>query len=169
MTKTTALSKATPKLSLATAADVVRKQLSVIADEVSKELTPPKMVEVYNTLADMMALGNNITELVKGQLKRLVAANGEIATEAGTRRLRVGNWNLEVRPHNSGYDPKKVEALLRAKRVSLDTYMDPEVKYKVSMPKLMIAVEAGVLTNDELVTCRYNESWTFQQPRRADD
>ena len=168
MTKNSlAKAKSAPSLTLATAAATVKSALVNIADRLGNDLTTAQTTDIYSTLSQLSDVVTQLSNIAKEKLKLTILLEGERVTEAGTRRLQKDGWQLEVRPYRTGFDPKKIERLLRAKAAALITYMDSEVTYKVNSDKLLQAVTDGVFTKDELDTCKYDESWTMQPPRRV--
>ena len=97
------------------------------------------------------------------------AKRGAIVTEGGTRRLVEGGWQLEIRPRNDKPQSKNVEALLRAKGLSPDTYMGRKVTYEYVPEMLSTLLHSGDVTQDELAACKGPESWTVITPKEAVD
>lgn len=107
-----------------------------------------------------------VLEAAEGNLKRrieaLVRANGEKVTDKGTMRLAVNGYVYEAKPTRTGYDAKKLEALLRMNGVSPDQAMDAVVTYKVNEGKLSDVVLAGntPLTEELLEQAKYDINYS---------
>jgi hypothetical protein len=126
-----------------------------LAKELKGELAPAKLALVKTRLESwaksLEAFQDNVRERILAALK----SSGKQVTDKGALELREGEYILAARPWRTGYDGKKVEALLRAKQADVTRWMDQEVKYKLNDQKLGAAVEAGVLTQEELdASCR---------------
>lgn len=166
MAKTTALAKVP---TTGTAVATIKKSLVTLADRLGGKLTVPQASDILTELNTLSAVVESLAKVAKEKLKLVVLQDGEVATDAGTRRLERDGWRLEVRPYRTGLDSRKVEKLLRAKQAPLDKYMNTKVTYEVDSDKLLSAVEAGVFTQDELNTCKYDENWVLQSPKRVTD
>ena len=127
-----------------------------------------EMPEALAFVRKSEALLEDTGKLVKERVKALVLQNGTKATEAGTKRLTIGGYVLEVQPAATGYDGKRVEALLRAKNIYLDQGMDSTVSWKVNEGKLENLVREKKLSNQELKTCLKDESWKVMSPKKEE-
>jgi uncharacterized protein (UPF0335 family) len=149
-----------------TPTDAVRAALATVADAFSGgEIVPEKLAQGWVIIKQIEDAVENTVKVAKKQVETFVLKHGTRVTDAGTMRTEVGGIQLEVRPTRTGFDPKKVEALMRAKELDLNRYMDAEVVYKLNAGKLADAVSKGKLTAAELETCRYEPSYAVQKPK----
>lgn len=143
--------------------------LRQLATILSNKLAPAQLAPV---LAHVKTWGEDVKalyEVARAQAIELLKAKGTLDPESTRRTLPAGDFVLAMRKSRSGYDAKKVERLLASKDLKLEKYMVPVLTYKVDEELLTRAVAAKKLTADELKTCRYDESWTLESPRRAGD
>lgn len=87
----------------------------------------------------------------------------------GTLECSIDGWRLSARPRNTGYDDRKTEALLRAKSLALDTYMDKQTKYKANAAKLESAVNENKILPDELEVLKADPVYNVMRPVRCDE
>lgn len=120
------------------------------------QVRPEQYGEVLTTIKSFEGVLEAAQVNLDNKIKALVQANGKVETEKGTKRLEVGGYTLGIVPTRTGYDPKRVEALLRAKGHQPDVGMDPVITYRVNETRLKGGVALGQLTEDELETCRYD-------------
>lgn len=151
-------------LSLATKA--VDQAIEKLAVALSNDPTPEAVTHTYAAIKDWSKTLENVGKIASGILKSTISSQGEKTTDKGTMQLQVGNFQLEMRPHKTGLDAKKVEALLQAKELSLDKYMDKEIRYKLNETRLRTAIAEGDLTEDEISTCNVEVTYSLQPPKR---
>lgn len=139
----------------------ITKAIEGLAQLASGALTPRQLaVGVARLQAAYDAL-ENILKNLKAKITALVLTEGTQVTEKGSRQLRVdGAGVLTIRPHRTGLDPKKVEALLRAKGKSPGDFMDAVVAYKVNEGKL----KKAELNADEIKLCEFDLTWAVMKP-----
>jgi hypothetical protein len=130
-------------------------------------LTPEQYPHALQFIKVTEKLTEDAAKLLKPMVIELVKGQGNKATDLGTMRLNVGGFTLEIQPNSTGkLEEKKVEALLRAKGLDVETHMDAVVTYEVNESKLNAAMKAGRLSKDELDTCRKGESWKLMSPKK---
>jgi len=117
---------------------------------------------------DLEQVTKDIKDSIKSRIKDLVSAGGQVATDAGTKRMTVNGYVLEIQPSRTGLDPKAVETKLRAKGLDPEVGMDAEVKYKVNEGKLTSLVASGKMTQDEVETCRYPAEYKVMSPKKVE-
>lgn len=130
-------------------------QLSNIKDE-----EVPVAVKFIDT---MKKLSEHTRDMLKARVIELVTKNGKKVTEAGTMRMPMAGLVMEIQPTGNGYDPKKVEALIRAKGLDVEHYMDKEIKYSINEGKMKSAKK---ITHDEWETCRKEQGWKMMSPEK---
>lgn len=125
-----------------------------LANELSKELAPAQLGTVYTKLQAWTSNIEAFTNNVKSRLMELVKKHGTKITDKGSLEYACGGNVFTARPTRTGYAVKKVEALLRAKKAQPSAWMDTEITFKLNEQKLGAALQAGILTQAELETCR---------------
>lgn len=168
--KSAAIVKALPAASLA---ERVKGQLGSafagLAEMLSAEVVPaPVLAGVMYVLRDAKKVEGSLEELAKGRIVSLLKEQGTVKSDKGARELAVNGWKLSMKPYRTGIDPKKLEALLRAKKLEPASFMDTAITYSVNEQKLGVLVAHKHLTSDELETCNYTESWTVDTPNKED-
>ncbi len=143
------------------ASNDIDNALQTLVQALSEAKTPTVM-KVHSQLKEWATLLENVERMTKAMLVDEVTRLGTVTTEKGSRELVVGNKLLAIRPHKTGLDAKRVEALLRAKGLSVDELMDKKVTYILNDTRLASAVDNGELTKDELETCRPETTWVLQ-------
>jgi hypothetical protein len=123
------------------------------------DIVPAQAAEAYDALKDTEKLVESIVQVAKSKMEELVRAKGR-PVEGTKGTIRAPEMGYEIRPTRTGFDAKKVEARFRAKQVDVNKYMDPVVSYIINEGKLLSAAADGVLTKDELESCRYDVSFS---------
>lgn len=142
---------------------LAKNGLALLAQAVSMDLTPKQVGFGLSRLLDIEAAVTDIVKSMKDRVKALVLIKGEVTTEKGSRQLNTDGTLLEIRPHKTGLDPKKVEALLRAKGKNPSEFMDAVISYKVNTEKL----QGARFTEQELQNCQVDLNWAVQRPKIA--
>lgn len=160
--KTKAITKFVP----ATIQSTLSGVLHALSDVLSQEVVPPTTLAQVLFIAreTAAALEKGIEKAAKTRLITLLKESGSQTTEKGQRELVVDGWKLQMRPYRTGYDPKKLEALIRARGKDPANYMSTKLTYEVSEDGCNKLVDKKLLTPDELETCRHDESWTVLTP-----
>ncbi len=157
-----------PLRTVARTGAALTEAVAYLSDMFEQAGLPNEFAQVYDAITDTTSALEKLKEMTKDRLLAAVIAQGAQVTEKGTRRLVVGGWQTEARPHRTGLDDKKVEALLRAKGYTdLSRGMEQVITYKASSDKLATLVSAGILTQDELDTCNVDFTWALQKPKRV--
>lgn len=134
------------------------------------KLTPVVASMVHDTISDFDKELGKFDDLARMRVVDFVTKQGHKISDAGSMELDLGNGMVQpLLIQRSGRDPKKVEALLRAKNMSPDTHMDIEVKYKFSEGKAAIMVAQGLITQAELDTCNYEVTYRVNKSKPAKD
>jgi len=128
------------------------------------ELAPPTVVEAFQVLKSAEKLVADTLTIAKTKMQELVRAGG-VPVEGTKGTIRNASLGYEIRPTRTGFDAKKVEAKFRAKQVDVNKYMDPVVVYVINDGKLLSAAADGVLTKEELESCRYDASFSVVQSK----
>lgn len=131
-------------------------------------LTPDQYAPAIQFIRTTEKLAEDAGKVLKPLIVGTVKARGKRETDAGTMRLTLGDYKLEIQPMSTALDEKKVEALLRAKGMNPNTHMDTVIKYKVNQGKLDTLVSEGKLSKDELEGCKPAENWKVMTPKKED-
>lgn len=122
-----------------------------------------ELAEVLTTVKSYTGVLEAAEENLKRRALPLVLKEGKVVTEKGTRRLAGDTFTLEAQPNRTGYDPKKLEALLRMNGFEPTVAMDSKVSYTVNEGKLrdFLAGEgaAAGLHPDQVEATRYDASF----------
>lgn len=163
-----ALSKVEKQQVLARASEVGEEILKGFAALLSTDLQPNELAEVLSSIRHLSkGLSNGVEPIAKKRLVTFLKETGDVITDKGTKEAIIGGWKIRMKPYRSGIDAKKLEALIRAKGRDPANYMTTEVSFSVSDLGLQKLQEKGIATEDELETCKYDESWTLETPERA--
>jgi hypothetical protein len=149
-------------------------QVTIVGDQflirLAKELSgiqsaaeaAPALVKLNSWLDSLTSL----TKSVKQMISNVVQERGEKVTEKGGMAYSEGDWTMQIKPHRTGVDPKKLEARLRSKKADLDFYMDRTIVYTFNQSKLDAAVEAGVLSSEDVEACKHELTYDVMAPKR---
>lgn len=141
-------------------------ELTSLANELSDPLISVEaLANVANRLLQLTDLADELATIARRRITDLVKKAGHKTSDKGSLKFEDAGWVFELRAKNSGYNSKRVEALLRAKGYSPGTYMQTVITYAVDPDKLVDALHEQVFTKDELATCRYEEAFSVQRPR----
>lgn len=158
---------ASGKLKLTDAGARIETAMTLLIDALSAEPKIDTVVAIQAALKSWTKRMEDVEKISKGMLIEHLKAHGKATTEKGSLSAHISGYQVEARPWRTGLEAKKVEALLRAKELSVDTFMDKDIKYLVNETRLASAVDQGYLTNDELDTCRYELSYALQPIKKV--
>lgn len=133
------------------------------------EVKPDQYAEALRWTGTLSKLADTYDTSIKKKVADFVRENGETYTEAGSMRAACGGQILTIQPTRTGYDKKKVEALLRAKGQSPQMYMVQEITYSMGDDTIGKILGAQVATPDELNTCKYEVNYKVMQPKNAEE
>jgi hypothetical protein len=163
-TTTLAKAKDVKPLDLTSRFNAVNAALVQLADA-PVQLAPAERAELLSNISKWGRLLDATAKVHKDEVKKMVLEQGEVVTEAGTKRMESGGYVWEVRPQKSGYDAKKVEAGLRAQGLNPQEHMQMEVSYSVDQAKLDALVADGKLSMDELKDWEVEKTYNVQAPK----
>lgn len=149
------------------ASKIMDAALKAMAKTLSLELSPPMLADVYDQLTNWSTYMEQLVGNAKGRIKSAVLDQGRVTTEKGSRTLSMGGWDLSIRPHKTGTDGKKLEALLRAKGLDPGVAMRQTISYAPDAEKISAAIVAGKLTDADVAACAYDLNWAVQSPKRS--
>lgn len=120
---------------LEAAATVIFK---VIAQNTKDALGKPESAELSANLDKWLKGLTVCDEILKKSLKQEAIKHGEVVSDAGSKKLQMGQWEIPVTAKGKGsYDDKKVEALLRANGLAPGIWMDEHKSYTTNEAKLV--------------------------------
>lgn len=135
-----------------------------------KNLKPDVASRIHDATSEYSTELEKFDRLARARVVDFVSKHGKRISDAGSMELDLGNGMVQpMLVQKSGHDPKKVEAMLRAKNLSVDDYMDIEVKYKYSEGKAAVLVASKKITADELETCRYETTYRVTKSKPVKD
>lgn len=145
----------------------IKTILSGLAERMSTELAPAEAVEVYGQIKAVQDAIDNMADMARAKLLQYVQEEGVQITETGSLKAQFGNYEVEARIARSGFDPAKVQVLLRHKGMDPESGMDATISYKPNNVKLFGLVDRGNLTRAELELCRYDKAYNLQRPKQV--
>ena len=171
-TPTTTLVRASPKPAITNVKSIAKIGETILASigefaNVLSTITDKQLPSALTFTKELGAVIGEYDEALKTRIKALVLKDGKPITDKGSITLTIEGYELQLRPLRTGFDPKQVEAMLRAKSLPVEKYMDMDVKYKCSDLKLANLVGAGLITMDELETCRPEKSYAVITPKKV--
>ena len=154
--------------SLAVIETGLKQYMRSLAERLSTgALTAPEAAQLYGHLKMVEDGIKNMTGLAAEQLKAYVRQEGTRISDAGTLRAQLGAYEVEARVRNTGYDPSKVQLLLRRKGLAETAGCDAEIKYKPNAEKLNALVAEGRLAAADVQACHYDIEYNLQRPRQV--
>jgi hypothetical protein len=148
---------------LATVEVMLKQGTSALAALASKDLAPPALGGLFGMVKQTAEAIEAVEKNLKERIIRLAMAT-EPTTPNGARLLDCGAISIPLNPRNTGYDAKKVEALLREKKADVAKYMAQVVSYAIDETRLLSIVGDGVMTTDELELCRHELKFNVMRP-----
>lgn len=135
-----------------------------------KHLTPALASTIHDAVSDYDKALTDFDKLARQRVLDFVLTKGVKTTDAGSMELDLGNGRVQpLLVQRSGTDPKKFEAMIRAKQLSVADNMDAEVKYKFNENKAAALIALGKMTIEELDTCAYEVSYRVNKTKGAKD
>jgi hypothetical protein len=160
----------TTALTVPTDATTLKTGLAALARVLSSQgLTTPELVKAFDLIKALEANLKDLEKTAKAQLLQYVRETGTRITEAGSLRATAGGYSIEATVRNSGYDPDKVQMLLRAKGLDVASGCDATVSYKPNPDKLSALVDGGRLTALEVENTRHSIEYNLKRPVKVDD
>jgi hypothetical protein len=136
-----------------------------------KDLTPTQLSKVHEAAAATFDAVEEAKKLARGRVLEAVLDKGTpVGSKGLSRELNLGLGLVQrVTIQKSGLDPKKFEAALRAKNVTVGRYMDTVTSFKLKegTGSADMALSDGVFTADELKALEYEPSYRVDRPKEA--
>jgi hypothetical protein len=164
--KDTALAKAPQQVDLTKPVGFLNDGIGALAQALSDENLAPRTLgivlkEARGYAETLKKLGDTARMLTIARLKKF---GQPVPDTKSIMWVAEDGTKFTMHPTKSGTDPRKLEALLRAKGAKPALYMQETRTYEVDPVKLKEALDNETLTLDELKTCEYDESWTVRSP-----
>lgn len=154
-------------LAPADTAQNLKRNLQTLAAVLSGPIEPAQVVGLFSQLKQLQDVISGMHDLTRDRLLAHVKEVGTKVTENGTLQARLGDYNIEATIRNTGYDPKKVQSLLRGAQLDVTAGCDVEMKYIPNPDKLEALVEAGKLSTNDLQACRFDPQYNLKRPVRV--
>lgn len=149
----------------------VGQALTRLASQLGK-VPDAELAEVLTTVKSYTGVLEAAEENLKRRALPLVQRDGTVVTEKGTRRLTTGGFVLEAQPNRTGYDPKKLESLLRMNGYEPEVAMDQKVTYVVNEGKLKDLTGNKefykTVDLDQVEACRYDTAFKLIVKRASE-
>lgn len=134
-----------------------------------RNITPTNLITAVVAVKNFSKALKAMEDVAAKNLKELVLTTGNLKEGTSQIFLQVGEYSVEARVANTKLDVVKVESMLRAKNLSIDSGMDKEISYKVNESKLADLVIRKKITSDELEACRHEVKYNLQTPKKVND
>lgn len=153
------------------------------------DLTPGELAHFRDTSSFWGSGMKKLDETAKARQERLVREQGQVTSDKGSMELVQDGYRFPLRPKKTGYDDRKVEAMLRAKGLDPSVAMHrPEAPYETDVDRLEalaksggIVVPAGVnganeplarqvsITEADLAACKHELEYAVLQPEKVQE
>ena len=128
-------------------------------------LAPEQVPAALDMARQMKNLSEEVHDKLRDKLLEGVKKNGVVVTAKGSLQDTVGGFKVIAIPTRTGVDAKKFEAMLRAKKVEPSVHMDSTITLKFNQTKADQAVGAGVITQADLDSCKYDPAFRVSVER----
>ncbi len=108
---------------------------------------------------------NGILDEARRQIIEVLKKDGTPVPESTKLVLEAGDFEISMHTYRTGTDPKKLQRLLITKGLDPEVYMRPTITYAVDESRLGLALQKRKLTQAEIDSCQYDESWVVQDPK----
>lgn len=131
-------------------------------------LAPEQVPAAFDMALQFKKLGEDVYDNLRDKLLAAVKETGEKVTDKGSMKAMAGGFAIMAIPTKTGTDPKKFEALLRAKKLDPAIWMDSLITYKLNPTKMLRAVVSGMLSQDDVDSCAYPPAYRVQVEREGE-
>lgn len=138
--------------------------LASFADALAN-LTEEQVPAAFEMADKMGKLSDEVRERLRTRILKAVKDNGQVVSEKGSMSLGVGGFKVSAIPTRTGVDSKKLEALLRARKLDPAVAMDVTMSYKANDTKILQAVSSGHLTADDVEAVKYDKAFRVMVER----
>lgn len=143
-----------------------------VAVAVKDSLGKPESAALSVWLDKNLKALNTTDEILKKTLKKHCIEQGEVVSDAGSKRLQLGEYIVPVTAKGKdSYDDKRVEAFLRANGLGfiIDCYMDEHKSYTVNDKKLAALVKDYPELAAGLENCKKEVSYALMPLKRVNN
>lgn len=130
-------------------------------------LPDAEVPDAYSTAVKLLDLSDELKEKLRIRMLDFAQQN-TTPSPKGSYTAAMGEQMVRLIPTRTGYDPKKVEMLLRMLGLDPNTHMLPTLTYKVDKEKLEQLVANGTLAQDALDETRYEPAYRVQVAHRQE-
>lgn len=166
----------TPQNALAEAKTKVSKVFEALTEVLERPvLASGDLAHMRDTFKFWSSGMSEMDKLAKERQRERVLAHGTVLPETkGSKVLEEDGWRFTLRPTKTGYDDRKVEAMLRAKGLDPEVAMHkPEVPYTCDDARLEALLGktwegdlAPTITQADLDACKVEVSYAVLQPEK---
>lgn len=143
------------------------------------DLTPGELAHFRDTSSFWGSGMKKLDETAKARQERLVREQGQVTSEKGSMELVQDGYRFPLRPKKTGYDDRKVEAMLRAKGLDPSVAMHrPEAPYETDADRLealahrtwdINGADIPTITQADLDACKYPLEYAVLQPEKVEE
>lgn len=149
--------------------DVKSKLMYALADVASQlsNVTDEQLPAAFKLMDDGKALFEEGRERFRQRLIDYLKANGQPLGEKGSLTAEIGGAKASAIRTKTGFDAKKVEAMLRRLNLDPSAWMRTTITYSVDNDKMDLLRFKGLVTGNDLKGCLYDPTWRIEvQPVR---
>jgi hypothetical protein len=176
----------TPHAALTEAKAKVSRVFEVLSEVLQRpELPSGELAHMRDTFQFWSNGMKEMDGLAKERQRERVLKEGSVVTSKGSMELVEDGWRFQLRPQKTGYDDRKVEAMLRAKGLPPEFAMHkPDVPYETDVARLEALASRGemkfdpeipgknpypvTITQADLDACKYELTYAVLQPERVE-
>lgn len=147
------------------------------------DLTPGELAHFRDTSSFWGSGMKKLDETAKARQERLVREQGQVTSEKGSMELVQDGYRFPLRPKKTGYDDRKVEAMLRAKGLDPSVAMHrdwapwetdatrlEELSKAQNMAEEMHNMSSPTtITQADLDACKYPLEYAVLQPEKVEE
>lgn len=149
-------------------ADGMQLLTAVIA---MRDLTPIQLRDVYDYTKSVTDATDEASKLIRGRVLDYALKHGEhTGTNNASLKIDYGDGKYQlIKAKNTGTDPKKFEANLRAKGKEVSKYMAQVISYKMSsdFDGPQKAIDDGIFTTDEVKAMAHEPSYAVERSKEG--
>ncbi len=157
----------TTALSPRETANIIKHGLQALAATLSGHIEPVQAVGIFSQLKQLEDVIEEMSKLTRARLLAYVQEEGVSISENGSLKAQFGEYEIEATVRNTGFDPAKVQALLRGKGMDVTAGCDQQITYKPNADKLHALVEMKRIASTELAACRFDKQFNLKRPVRV--
>lgn len=118
------------------------------------DLRPAEVAAIHDFTDKTVKSLDAFKVLARNRIEAAVKESGVQVTEKGTKVLDLGNGRVQrISPTSTKPNNKKVESLLRSKKLPLDVWMLRTVSYAADESKLKELMDCKLITEEDFKGC----------------